>query len=133
MNLGLRYELDTPATETSDGWANFDATTTTVLIKKSPAGETADHASISASMKTVLERRLSSIANIEAQLLHMAGIAIGATCLSKAIELTTRADLEDDVEPWFESSTTQAGSFFVDVFTQLSGTTPFLSRGVSAG
>ena len=25
LNLGLRYELDTPATETSDSWANFDA------------------------------------------------------------------------------------------------------------
>ena len=32
LNLGLRYELDTPATETSDAWANFDAATATVLI-----------------------------------------------------------------------------------------------------
>ncbi len=32
LNLGLRYELDTPATETSNAWANFDPTTATVLI-----------------------------------------------------------------------------------------------------
>ena len=32
LNIGLRYELDTPATETSNQWANFDPTTATVLI-----------------------------------------------------------------------------------------------------
>jgi hypothetical protein len=32
LNLGLRYELDTPATETSNNWANFDPATATVLI-----------------------------------------------------------------------------------------------------
>jgi outer membrane receptor protein involved in Fe transport len=32
LNLGLRYELDTPATESSNAWANFDPTTATVLI-----------------------------------------------------------------------------------------------------
>jgi hypothetical protein len=99
-------------------------------IKKSPAGETADYASISASMKTVLERRLSSIANIEAQLLHLAGITIGATYLSKAIELTTRPDLAEDVEPWFESSTTPAGSCFVDVFRKIGEASSLSARSV---
>ena len=32
LNLGLRYELDTPATETSNTWANFDPATATVLV-----------------------------------------------------------------------------------------------------
>ena len=32
MNLGLRYELDTPYSEVSDRWANFDPTTATVLV-----------------------------------------------------------------------------------------------------
>ena len=32
LNLGLRYELDTPPTETSNSWANFDPVTATVLI-----------------------------------------------------------------------------------------------------
>jgi outer membrane receptor protein involved in Fe transport len=32
LNLGLRYELDTPPSETSNQWANFDPTTATVLV-----------------------------------------------------------------------------------------------------
>jgi hypothetical protein len=32
LNLGLRYELDTPYTEVADRWANFDPTTATVLV-----------------------------------------------------------------------------------------------------
>src|SRR5207247_1768984 len=32
LNLGLRYELDTPPSETSNLWANFDPTTATVLV-----------------------------------------------------------------------------------------------------
>ena len=32
LNLGLRYELDTPPTEESNSWANFDPETATVLI-----------------------------------------------------------------------------------------------------
>ena len=32
MNLGLRYELDTPYSEVSDRWANFDPATATVLV-----------------------------------------------------------------------------------------------------
>jgi outer membrane receptor protein involved in Fe transport len=32
LNLGLRYELDTPPSETSNMWANFDPTTATVLV-----------------------------------------------------------------------------------------------------
>jgi hypothetical protein len=89
-------------------------------IKKGPAGETADYSTISDLMKTVLERQRASIAGVEAHLFRLAGITIGATCLSKAIELTTRPDLADDLEPWLESSTHPAGSFFVDVFSQLS-------------
>jgi hypothetical protein len=71
-------------------------------------------------MKTVLERRRASIADIEGKLFRLAGITIGATCLSKAIELTTRPDLADDLEPWLESSTHPPGAFFIDVFSQLS-------------
>ena len=32
LNLGLRYELDTPFTEVDDLWANFDPDTATVLV-----------------------------------------------------------------------------------------------------
>jgi carboxypeptidase family protein len=32
FNLGLRYELDTPYSEVSDRWANFDPATATVLV-----------------------------------------------------------------------------------------------------
>ena len=32
LNLGLRYELDTPPTEASNQWANFDPITATVLV-----------------------------------------------------------------------------------------------------
>ena len=32
LNIGLRYELDTPPTEESNQWANFDPTTATVLV-----------------------------------------------------------------------------------------------------
>src|SRR5439155_1677934 len=32
LNIGLRYELDTPPSETSNLWANFDPTTATVLV-----------------------------------------------------------------------------------------------------
>ena len=32
VNLGLRYELDTPYSEVSDRWANFDPATATVLV-----------------------------------------------------------------------------------------------------
>ncbi len=32
LNLGLRYELDTPYSEVADRWASFDPTTATVLI-----------------------------------------------------------------------------------------------------
>jgi hypothetical protein len=93
-------------------------------IKKGPAGETADYAAISLLMTTVLDRRLSSIATIEAQLLRLAGITIGAGYLSKAVELTSRADLADDVEPWFESSTASPGAYFVDVFRQIQAALP---------
>ncbi|MEO5742459.1 MAG: hypothetical protein ABIS29_17880 [Vicinamibacterales bacterium] len=89
-------------------------------IKKGPAGETADYSAISLSMKTVLERRLPSIVHIESQLFQLAGVVIGATCVSKAIELTSRADLVEDVEPWFASTTTPPGSSFIDVFRHLS-------------
>ena len=89
-------------------------------IKKGPAGETADFPAISDLMKTVLERRLHSIGDIEEDLFRLAGITIGATYLSKAIELTTRPDLADDLQPWLESSTHPPGSFFTDVFSQLS-------------
>ena len=88
-------------------------------IKKGPAGETADYPAISDLMKTVLERRRLSIADIEAKLFRLAGITLGATYLSKVIELTTRPDLADDLEPWLESSTHPPGSFFIDVFSQL--------------
>jgi outer membrane receptor protein involved in Fe transport len=32
LNLGLRYELDTPPSEASNAWANFDPVTATVLV-----------------------------------------------------------------------------------------------------
>ena len=32
MNLGLRYELDTPFSEESNQWASFDPATATVLV-----------------------------------------------------------------------------------------------------
>ena len=32
LNLGLRYELDTPFSEESNQWASFDPTTATVLV-----------------------------------------------------------------------------------------------------
>ena len=32
LNLGLRYELDTPFTEVDNLWASFDPTTATVLV-----------------------------------------------------------------------------------------------------
>ena len=32
LNIGLRYELDTPYHEVADRWANFDASTATVLV-----------------------------------------------------------------------------------------------------
>jgi hypothetical protein len=32
LNLGLRYELDTPPSEVSNQWANFDPTTATVVV-----------------------------------------------------------------------------------------------------
>ena len=32
LNLGLRYELDTPFTENVNMWANFDPATATVLV-----------------------------------------------------------------------------------------------------
>jgi hypothetical protein len=88
-------------------------------IKKGPAGETADYPKINELTKTVLERRLRSITDIEDRLFRLAGVTIGATYLSKAIELTTRPDLEDDLQPWSESSTHPAGSFFIDVFSEL--------------
>jgi len=99
-------------------------------IKNGPAGETADYAAIRALMATVLERRLSSIVDIEAQLLRLAGITIGAGYLSKAIELTSRADLADDVQPWFESSTTPPGPCFVDVFSEIRAALPLSVLGV---
>ena len=98
-------------------------------IKKGPAGESADYAAIGAAMKNVVERRLPIVAAIEAHLLQVAGVTIGATCLSKAIELTTRADLAGDVEPWFESATTAPGSFFADVFSELAKASPSLGAG----
>ena len=99
-------------------------------IKNGPAGETADYPAISALMTTVLERRLSSIVNIEPQLLRLAGITVGATDLAKAIELTSRADLADDVQPWFESSTTPPGSYFIDVFRDISEASPLSALSV---
>jgi len=100
-------------------------------IKNGPAGESADYSAISALTTTVLERRLSSIANIEAQLLRLAGITMGATYLSKAIELTSRADLADDVQPWFESSTAPPGFYFADVFRQIREALPPAVLGVN--
>ncbi len=88
-------------------------------IKKGPAGETANYPEISDLTRTVLERRRSSIVHIEEQLFRLAGITFGATCISKAIELTTAPDLADDLQPWLESSTHPPGSFFTDVFSQL--------------
>jgi hypothetical protein len=98
-------------------------------IKKAPPGETADYPAIAEMMKAVLERRLSSIANVEQQVLQVAGVAIGAMYLSKAIELTSRADLADDVEPWFESSTTPPGDYFEDVFRRMSEVPPLSADG----
>jgi hypothetical protein len=93
-------------------------------VKKGPAGETADSSAIGLAMKTVLEHRLATATAIESKLLQVAGVTIGATCLSKAIELTTRADLAGDVDPWFDSPSTPAGNFFVDVFSELGKASP---------
>jgi len=60
-----------------------------------------------------------------------AGITMGATYLSKAIELTSRADLADDVQPWFESSTAPPGFYFADVFRQIREALPPAVLGVN--
>jgi len=64
------------------------------------------------------------------QSVYASGITIGAGYLSKAIELTSRADLADDVQPWFESSTTPPGPCFVDVFSEIRAALPLSVLGV---